>query len=92
MTMLVDKTLQDNIDINNNDVSISGNLQFDTSYDLNEFNILKNYKYGFQIDASVLKKIFKLNKFSGFFKCITNKFFFIDIRDKLFLYAREFFA
>jgi len=38
------------------------------------------------------KKIFKLNKFSGFFKCITNKFFFIDIRDKLFLYAREFFA
>lgn len=61
MTMLVDKTLQDNIDINNNDVSISGNLQFDTSYDLNEFNILKNYKYGFQIDASVLKKIFKLN-------------------------------
>ncbi len=61
MISSIDKSIPNNFDIKNNDISMSGNLKFDTTYDLGEFNALKNYDYSFKIDISVPQKIAKVN-------------------------------
>jgi len=56
----IDKSMVDEFDLKNNDISMTGKLTFDTNEDLNELDALKNYTYGFSVDASLAKKIAKV--------------------------------
>ncbi len=57
----LDETMPEIIDFKNHDLSIQGNIGFDTNADLEGFEALKNYNYGFQFDVSFPKKIMKMN-------------------------------
>lgn len=56
-----DSSLPNDFSYKENDISMVGNFSFDTTYDLGEFNSLKNYSFGFQLDTSVSKKIVKIS-------------------------------
>jgi len=57
----VDNSMPDSFDINKNDVSVTGNVAFDTTYDLEELSSLTNYSIGFQLDASAAKQLSKIS-------------------------------
>ncbi len=57
---VIDENVPDEMNLNR-DISISGNLAFDTTMELEEMNGLKNLEYGFQLDLSIPKEILKLS-------------------------------
>lgn len=59
----IDDYMPNEFNLQKQDMSMTGNFQFDTSLDLEEYNFLKDYTFGFQLDGSFAKEIAKLNIF-----------------------------
>lgn len=57
----VDKYIPAEMNLNEKDFSLKGDLSFDTTQNLGEYNDLKDYSLGYSIDFSLAKKIMKMN-------------------------------
>ena len=57
----IDENVPTSMDLSKNDLSLNGKIKFDTSIDLGEMELLKDYAYNIQTDLSLSKQILKLN-------------------------------
>ena len=57
----IEEEIPASIDLSKDDISFNGKVKFDTSMDLGELELLKNYTYNVQINLSVPKQIIKTN-------------------------------
>lgn len=54
------ENMPDNIDFSQNDIRMNGTIQVDTDYDLQNFAVLKDYVYQYQMEVSFKNEIIKL--------------------------------